>query len=552
MVMARKTDADPNGQRVNRRNLRKQMNARLDRARRRVISLIRDIPRTVVNFVQYDLPPVAQQDLRLDITTIIQDELETTPPIVPPAWWYEPRIELPYRQGALEQTHEINQQIAELLVTGVILAAPFPPQEINIDTLLTSRVYRDGLRGVVIENYGLIRTLSEQTAQQVINVINEGIQGGKPLQEIINDVIRRFDVAKSNASRIVNTEVNRAYTNARLDAIANSPVEMKVEHISALLPTTRPHHAARHRRIYTVEQQRRWWSEGVNRINCFLPGTVVQGRFKGGLKSFYSGKVIQLVTRDGRDLTITPNHKVMTNRGLVRAAEIKESDYLIAYSGKNKNSVRVTDLNVNQVDTTIEQVFTSLLKIGNTSMVRPVSIDFNGDEKAINEDIQRVLIHGELVNSIDTTLFKFLDSLKFEHTDPTGISECSFPFSFNRVFTSTSSFIRSLRDSFTGFFSSIFESVILRFRTIATDKAVFLENTVNNSSTDTKRFRETVNRLPINVTLDKVVRVNISNFSGHVYDLQERSGLMLANNIIASNCHCSVRSVPADEEEITS
>ena len=39
-------------------------------------------------------------------------------------------------------------------------------------------------------------------------------------------------------------------------------------HVSALVDSTRPTHAARHGKLYTREQQREWWSESSNMINC--------------------------------------------------------------------------------------------------------------------------------------------------------------------------------------------------------------------------------------------------------------------------------------------
>ena len=39
-------------------------------------------------------------------------------------------------------------------------------------------------------------------------------------------------------------------------------------HLSALSPTTRVTHAERHGWVGTVEQERAWFAEGANRINC--------------------------------------------------------------------------------------------------------------------------------------------------------------------------------------------------------------------------------------------------------------------------------------------
>jgi hypothetical protein len=48
-------------------------------------------------------------------------------------------------------------------------------------------------------------------------------------------------------------------------------------------------------------------------------------------------------------------------------------------------------------------------------------------------------------------------------------------------------------------------------------------------------------------SLDKVTSATVIQYEGHVFDLQERSGLMLANCIVASNCHCAQTEALLDE-----
>jgi hypothetical protein len=44
--------------------------------------------------------------------------------------------------------------------------------------------------------------------------------------------------------------------------------------------------------------------------------------------------------------------------------------------------------------------------------------------------------------------------------------------------------------------------------------------------------------LPLAVTFDQVVKVEVRQFSGHVYNLQTGCGWYVANGIIVSNCKC--------------
>ena len=123
-----------------------------------------------------------------------------------------------------------------------------------------------------MRKYLVIKGLSDGVATQIVGVINNGIDGKLSISKIAENINGRFDVSKSSARRIAQTEVNRAFNDAKLNvgelAEQRTGIKTAVRHISALLATTRPHHAARHKKIYSRAAQESWWAEGVNRINC--------------------------------------------------------------------------------------------------------------------------------------------------------------------------------------------------------------------------------------------------------------------------------------------
>jgi hypothetical protein len=53
----------------------------------------------------------------------------------------------------------------------------------------------------------------------------------------------------------------------------------------------------------------------------------------------------------------------------------------------------------------------------------------------------------------------------------------------------------------------------------------------------------TLDRFSGLVTLDKIVKVEVSRYAGHVYDLQTETGVTMANDIITSNCRCDLAPV---------
>lgn len=92
---------------------------------------------------------------------------------------------------------------------------------------------------------------------------------------------------------------------------------------------------------------------------CFIPGTKVQGRFLVGLKTFYSGEVVEITTRLGNRLTVTVNHPVLTPCGFVAANEISEGDHLLCYTGGIKER---TDLARRKAATTFDARLTAPAK----------------------------------------------------------------------------------------------------------------------------------------------------------------------------------------------
>jgi len=262
--MPRPTPEDPGAQRGNRAKAFRAFRARLSATRKRLLEMVKSLPSTYVTN-EYAYPTVRPQtDVTNEVEQIIWGEWQIDEEDETFAWWLLPYIELPFRQGALQQMQELNRLLQALdTVTGPI----------NPDTYVLSRKYRDALQIKLTETRLAVKTMGQRTAADVSRTILEGIQQGLSNGQIAANVGKRFDVAKSSAKRLVDTEVSKAYNDSRLRAVQvardETGVNLLVQHISALLPTTRAHHAARHKKWYTPEAQREWWDEGSNRINCY-------------------------------------------------------------------------------------------------------------------------------------------------------------------------------------------------------------------------------------------------------------------------------------------
>ena len=285
-----------------------QLRCKLSKAERDVKAMFRAIPKTrrtqtqIVNTIisVYDYAISGQEltDLQNSIRfTLNRDLLETQTGQMQPDWYWKEHVELPYRQGTGEEVVRFNQLIAQARAAGV-KARGVPPQAVSIESVLLSEPYRQALNNVYVSNFTSIGNLSEQTSAQVIQRINAGIQAGSTPTDIAKDITERFDVAKSRARTIARTEVNKAYNDAKLDAVEmvseRTGLRAGVIHISALVPSSRESHVARHGNAYTVAAQRQWWNTSPNRINCLCntesvlidsQGKVVQKEFQEEIKA---------------------------------------------------------------------------------------------------------------------------------------------------------------------------------------------------------------------------------------------------------------------------
>lgn len=282
-VSGKKTKQDPTGQAVNRRRGRVATKRRLTLAERQIKKLFRAVPRTrrqetvlpnqrVIPVYDYQITASELEELEGRIRAILNEELlETQTNRMPPNWWWQSFVERPYRQGTVEEIVEFNQLVTTELVR-IRSERGLTTQRLEISQVLQSSDYINARDKVFVRNFASFKTLSQRTSDQVVQRINAGISAGDPPSSIAKDISERFDVSRTSADRTVNTEVNWAYNDARMDAtdIAAKETGLRagVLHLSALLPTTREEHGDRHGDAFTTAQQKQWWNSGANRINC--------------------------------------------------------------------------------------------------------------------------------------------------------------------------------------------------------------------------------------------------------------------------------------------
>lgn len=142
----------------------------------------------------------------------------------------------------------------------------------DLRALLLSEPYQRRLSLLYAREFEEMKGLSGIIKKDMAQILTNGMATGQGPIDIARQMTEQMGIEKRRAERIARTEINNAHTNARMDQAEDARVNLGIDslemHISALSPTTRESHRARHGTLHPVQEQRDWWSRDGNRINC--------------------------------------------------------------------------------------------------------------------------------------------------------------------------------------------------------------------------------------------------------------------------------------------
>lgn len=142
----------------------------------------------------------------------------------------------------------------------------------DLTSILTSPAYRRRLGYIKAREFEEMKGFTAQLKKDYRFALLDGMaQGMNPLA-IAANITQTTGEAITRTRRIARTEITTALKRARLDEAEDTSerlgLKLMMMQISALSPTTRASHAARHAKLYTFEQVRAWMSTVPNMINC--------------------------------------------------------------------------------------------------------------------------------------------------------------------------------------------------------------------------------------------------------------------------------------------
>ena len=331
--------------------------------------------------------------------------------------------------------------------------------------------------------------------------------------------------------------------------------------------------------------------------NCVIGETpVLAPDTIAGITASYSGPIIEFTTSEGRMVSVTPNHMLLTSTGFVRAKDIREGNNVL-YCPDFERIVN-GDPNNNNGPSMIKNVISAFAETGGMMASRvPVSPEYlHGDASLMDGYIDIVAPYGFLGSHGQAAVAETVSQKDFGATDTklatligegdlatmllalglaargnvrgVGISSPFFGGSFaNHQSISVGAspdFDAILRetpmDNRTTSTEVLSQSVLgLASQVPITNKVVIDDGPSRGLDIDSDLFKPTehgivgdpnlfshvLRSFSGKITETEIVDIRYFDFSGHVYDLQTQSSLYLANGLVSSNCRCTMVPVVA-------
>lgn len=252
--------ADPNGTDRLERGAMREFDRRMRRIARAYKNALDRIPAEPVVNRRYvfELDRILLEALYAELGAKVDDELVGQDRN---NWFLNAYVEVAYERGT--STAYLN------------MARQSPVYEAGrsrIIDLLRSQAYGRRIALTRARVFEDMKGLSAGVKADMGRVLADGVGRGLNPREIAKNLNDQAGIEARRAHRIARTEVPMALKRARWDEEQQARDDYGIRtlqmHISALSPTTRPSHAERHAKLYTVEQVRDWYSTGANAINC--------------------------------------------------------------------------------------------------------------------------------------------------------------------------------------------------------------------------------------------------------------------------------------------
>ncbi|MGL5156904.1 MAG: phage minor head protein [Aeromonas veronii] len=189
-------------------------------------------------------------------------------------WWANA-----YASGAYQQAAEQVAAQTQLLAADAGVTQELPSlQYLRAEAVVMEPGFQRRIGSVYARLFEDMKGFTDVDKRNMAGIITRGMAAGQSPRAIAREMEKKGLEQDWRCLRIASTEVNQAYRQGSWDetdavndeVFGDSDYMMKVIHLSALLPTTRRDHAARHGTICTPTEEREWFATKASggQINC--------------------------------------------------------------------------------------------------------------------------------------------------------------------------------------------------------------------------------------------------------------------------------------------
>lgn len=289
--------------------------------------------------------------------------------------------------------------------------------------------------------------------------------------------------------------------------------------------------------------------------SCVVSGTLVTvpsdqagasgllGSVEAATRQKFVGEIVELSTASGNFVRVTPNHPVLTDKGWIPAGLIRKGDNVF----RSLRGERPVDgrPDVAQRPSRIEDVFAAASVTGRLLRVPTTAEDFHGDGS--DNEVDVVWTASDLALPLDVLSVQQPSELCLMHAHGLGVplvGQGAFDGLAGTRFAASRSNIRGGGDRGALLDGGAFVSQSggsLRSARFNPTAAQFSGDGIASYA---EQGRALIDRLAGKVERDSVIECRRVSFAGHVFNLQTAEGWYVADNIVLSNCNCSVKPIP--------
>lgn len=157
--------------------------------------------------------------------------------------------------------------------TNLSVQSPAYASQTTLPQLLSSPAYQNQIAAAYVSTYSDWKGISDTARADLANVIADSIGRGVNPRETAQIISKRLDVSMAKAKNIAQTEQVGALREAQWNETEWTQERLGLNTailwISALKPTTRASHAARHGKTFSPQEVRDFYSRDGNRYHCY-------------------------------------------------------------------------------------------------------------------------------------------------------------------------------------------------------------------------------------------------------------------------------------------